>query len=70
MPSDPQVQSHPQTPVQLGVGQAYMYQETEGEHYSGQIPFNLHYGDHVNDKTIYPLHDGGPHSLPPGHGVS
>ena len=66
--SDPQVQSHHQTPVQLGVDRAYMYQETGGERYSGQIPFD--HGEPVNDTTIYPLHVGGPRSFPPGHGVS
>ena len=70
MPSEPQVQSYPQTPNQLGVSQAYMYQETGGEHYSSQIPFDLNYDDPVNEMTIYPPHSGGPHSFPPGHGVS
>jgi hypothetical protein len=70
MSSNTQVQSHHQTPVQLGVGQAYMYQGTGGERYNCQIPFNLHYDDPVNDMTIYPRPSGGLYLFPPGHRVS
>jgi hypothetical protein len=73
MHSDTQVQSHRQMPVQLGVSQAYMYQGTREECYSGQIPFDFHHGSdgthHVNNMTVYPPHGGEVNSFLSGYSV-
>ena len=70
MPSDTQVQSHLQMPVQLGVSQAYMYQRTREERYSGQIIFDIHHSTrHVNKRTVYPPHSGEVNSYPAGYSV-
>jgi hypothetical protein len=73
MLSDPLVQSHHETRVQMvqsGVGQTHTYQGSGGGRCSGEMPFNPLHGAHsVSDMTVYPLHPGGPHSFHPGHNV-
>ncbi|KAF8476613.1 hypothetical protein DFH94DRAFT_756972 [Russula ochroleuca] len=67
VPSDTQLQSHRQIPVQLGLGQAYTHQGAREECYrnSSQIPFDLHHSaPPVNNMTVYPLHSGEVHSFP------
>ena len=64
-----QGQSHHDTSIQLGVGQADTTHVTRGCH----IPFSFDYGAHavkpVNDKTVFPPHSGELHTFLPSHSV-
>jgi hypothetical protein len=72
VPSDTQLQSHRQIPVQLGLVQAYMHQGAREECYrdTGQIPFDLHHSaPPVNNMTVYPSHGGEVPLYLPGYNV-
>jgi len=55
----------------LGIGQAYMCQETRGAPNSGQMPLYLHHrAPPVHDTNAYAPLGGELHSFPPGHRTS